>query len=116
MFDMRCHVKYQLASRVTTIIEHGNCSPQEAEEQLQQSFRERARLEKQRAKLEHDLASWSSKLGVSIDLPRTESIEPSEHSDSDKVHLSCALAFIRDLVPSQAVDDQLEVIPPCKHQ
>lgn len=56
----------------------------EAEEQLQQSFRERARLEKQKAQLEHELASWSSKLGVSIDLPRTESVEDSEPSDTDK--------------------------------
>ena len=60
------------------------CVIQEAEEQLQQSFRERARLEKQKAQLEHELASWSSKLGVSIDLPRTESVEDSEPSDTDK--------------------------------
>lgn len=57
---------------------------QEAEEQLQQSFRERARLEKQRGQLEKELASWSSKLGVSIDLPNTESVEASEASGSDQ--------------------------------
>ncbi|KAL0023072.1 hypothetical protein WJX79_008756 [Trebouxia sp. C0005] len=56
----------------------------EAEEQLQQSYRERARLEKQRAKLEQELASWSSKLGVNMDLSRAESLEPSEPSSSDK--------------------------------
>lgn len=56
----------------------------EAEEQLQQSYRERARLEKQRAKLEQELASWSSKLGVNMDLSRAESLEPSEPSGSDK--------------------------------
>ena len=38
----------------------------------------------QKAQLEHELASWSSKLGVSIDLPRTESVEDSEPSDTDK--------------------------------
>ena len=58
---------------------------QEAEEQLQHSFRERARLEKQRAKLEHELASWSSKLGVNMDLPRADSIEPLEPPGSSKV-------------------------------
>ncbi len=58
---------------------------QEAEEQLQQSYRERARLEKQRAKLEQELASWSSKLGVNMDFSRAESLEPSEPSGSDKV-------------------------------
>ena len=70
---------------------------QEAEEQMQQSFRERARLEKQKAKLEHELASWSSKLGVSIDLSRTESVEDSELSGSDKVciFLDCLIGRTR---------------------
>lgn len=57
---------------------------QEAEEQLQQSFRERARLEKQRGQLEKELASWSSKLGVSIELPNAESVEVSEASGSEQ--------------------------------
>ncbi|KAL3149281.1 hypothetical protein ABBQ32_002097 [Trebouxia sp. C0010 RCD-2024] len=56
----------------------------EAEEQLQQSFRERARLEKQRGQLERELASWSSTLGISIDISRAESVEASEPSGSDQ--------------------------------
>lgn len=57
----------------------------EAEEQLQQSFRERARLEKQRGQLERELASWSSTLGISIDISRAESVEASEPSGSDQL-------------------------------
>ena len=58
---------------------------QEAEQQLQQSYRERDRLEKQRAKLEHELASWSTKLGVDIPLPASESVDESDASTSSKV-------------------------------
>ena len=60
---------------------------QEAEQQLQQSYRERDRLEKQRAKLEHELASWSTKLGVDIPLPASESVDESDASTSSKVSL-----------------------------
>lgn len=64
---------------------------QEAEQQLQQSYRERDKLDKQRQKLEHELASWSNKLGVDIQLPQSDSVDSSDASASDKV---CVIAFL----------------------
>lgn len=64
---------------------------QEAEEQLQHSYREQDRLEKQRAKLEHELASWSAKLGVDIQLPKSDSVDGSDASASSKV---CVVLYV----------------------
>lgn len=64
---------------------HNPLALQEAEQQLQQSYRERDRLEKQRARLEHELANWSTKLGVDIPVPSPDSAEPSEPSATSQV-------------------------------
>lgn len=57
---------------------------------MQQSYRERDGLEKQLAKLEHELASWSKKLGVDIPMPTSESVDASDASASSKVFFQYA--------------------------